>query len=269
MPPIDLNDPEIKAEVEALTKKAVEEAVSPLKAKNEELIGEKRNMQRVLSEFDAMKAEFEGHEELKKNYDTLMQQIGEEEDAELIRQGRIHEVIERRNERFVSETKGQLQSALEEKEKAEKERDSVNSQFQRYVIEGNLRDAAVAAGVHSKALEDVIRAGAPRFTREDDGSVVMRDANGEIALVDNKIVSPKDWIESRKEESPHWWPASSGSGMNGAGAGFDTEGQSSVALAKAVSEGDMDAYRELRQKKRGGGLDESGRGAAAGGRRPQ
>jgi hypothetical protein len=67
----------------------------------------------------------------------------------------------------------------------------------------SVQQAAQAAGLHSAAIPDAIRAARDTFTVGDDGTV--KPKAGAVPLA--------DWLAAQRDESPHWFPATgSGSG---------------------------------------------------------
>jgi hypothetical protein len=219
----------------------IDEAVAGLKAKNEELIGEKKSIQERLSEFSDITDPIKAMEAL--NFLT------ENEDAKLIKDGKIEEVIEKRTSQLRLDHETALEEFSIKIQDLESSKGKYKSMFQNKIIEDELRAVAAKQGVRMEALSDVLLRGNTVFTLGSDGSVEARDSSG--ALLKNEkgsVLTPAVWIDGLKDSSPHYWPISEGAGATG------KVGNSTDTLDKlnALAErGDMEGFRKLRAKMMG------------------
>ncbi len=256
--PLDLNDEETKTQFDEAVTKAVEskmddsfkesvaaavaEATKELKAKNEELIGEKRRATEKLGEYEDLDVE-----KLKKYKD----QLDNDENAKLIAEGKFQEVIDKATEKVRSNYNDQITDIQRENDELKAIAEMAERRSRQTIVEINLRRAAEVAEVLPAAIDDVIARGASLFTVEDDGNLVQRDSNGELVQIDGKTATPTAWLTQLKEKAPHFWPQSETGGMTGdTGTGMSREEEQ---LARAAASGDMSKYREIRdrQRKRG------------------
>lgn len=243
--PVDfsmIEDQELKTKLEAATNEAikasVDEAVAGLKSKNEELIGEKRKIQDILKQFDGL--------DPVKAAEALKFLEGNEE-AQLIKDGKFNELIEKRTSVLKSDYEAKLSELTTINTELKKSGDNYKTIYERKLVEDALREVAIQAKVRPEALVDILMRGTALFSVGADGSVEARDRDGKLLKNDEGlVVSPKVWIESLKSMSPHYWPESEGAGFRGrGGSGGDDTG----ILADAASSGNMDKYRKLRRTK--------------------
>ena len=243
---IEAADSEIKEMKESLNQSVQEqinEAVAGLKAKNEELIGEKRRIQEVLKNFEDI--------DPKKAREAL-QFLENNEDAQLIKDGKIDELIEKRTSQLRSDYEKQLEELQTILGEHSKKAETYESLYKSKVIEDTLREVALSAKVRSEAVSDILLRGKMIFQLGEDGSLEARDNDGNLVKTeDGKILTPTNWIESLKSDAPHYWPQSEGAGFHGKGGNV---GDSNAALIRAAEKGDMKEYRRLREKQRMAGV---------------
>lgn len=230
------------AQVNEGTKKLLDEATTALKTKNDELLNEKKAVLEKMKEFEAIgdpKAAIEAMKFLKENHD-----------AQLIKDGKVEEVIEKR----VSTLKADFATRESELSRQTKEFETLASgykrQFETKIIEDELRAAALKEGVTVAAVSDVLLRGTMLFTLGEDGTLEARDKSG--VLIKNKdgiVLTPTNWIAGLKETAPHYWPSSTGADFQGGSGG----GGSDITdkLAALAAKGDMAGYRKLRDKMEG------------------
>lgn len=248
--PLDLNDPNDKAEFEkavsAALKTEVEKAVAShtqeLKSKNEELIGEKRKLQDTLKKFEGIDLD---------SVRALQEKLEKDEELRLLAEGKSDEVFNRRFERIKNDYESKLAQTAKERDEAKEAADKATAQARRTITEINLRREAEKAGVVSSAIDDVIRRGIDLFNIEEDGTLLQRDKDGKIVTIDGKNATPATWLEKLREEAPHFWPASSDAGRGGNAGGSGARTNLEEQMLKAASKGDMKLYREIRDKMRG------------------
>jgi hypothetical protein len=72
------------------------------------------------------------------------------------------------------------------------------------LLDARTRECGALVGLHTGALRDASRAAAELFTINASGAVVARDGSKRTLA---------EWLQSQRNESPHWFPATaSGSG---------------------------------------------------------
>ena len=235
---IDHEDPEVQAELKALLEQQVNSAVAALKAKNDELISEKRKLQEQTAEF----ADFD--KDTLKNY---IARLKNDEEARLIAEGKVGDVIDRRTERM----RESYQSQIAENQKLAQEWQSkygdLEQKFNYTRIDSALRDAALSANVVPSAIDDIITRGRGAFEIDANGNIISKDKyTGDIKIgADGKNpYGALDFISDLKKVAPHFWPQTQSGGFSGA-----TAGDVATRMQSALNgPGGFDEYRKLRAK---------------------
>ncbi|WDZ97971.1 hypothetical protein Herbaro_09380 [Herbaspirillum sp. WKF16] len=197
---------EITPEIQAVIDAAVADATSGLKTKNGELLGDQKKLKEALKQFDGLDAT---------KIRELMARFENDEEAQLIADGKINEVIERRTEKLRTESDRRLKEA-DDKVAAAEQRASA---FQGRVLDDTIRAAASTAGLHPHAIEDALFRGRTLFTLDKDGKAVQLGEDGHPVLgKDGKSpFTPAEWLDSMKDTAPHWFPTGNSGGGGGAG----------------------------------------------------
>jgi DNA-directed RNA polymerase subunit F len=216
----------------------IEEATAGLKNKNQELLDEKKKIQDTLKNFENIDP---------KKAKEALEFLETNTEAQLIKEGRIDEILEKRTSQLKSEHETVLTELNQKLEEESKGRQTFESMYKSKMIEDGLRAAALQAKVRPEAIDDVILRGRREFSLAGDGSLEARDSEGRLRkTTDDKILTPTNWTESLKKTHPHYWPESQGVGLRGR---YSTDPNDyNAALADAASKGDTEAYRKLRQK---------------------
>ena len=197
-------------------RKAVEEQTAGLKAKNSELIGKLKERDDRIKEFDSKLKEFDGIDP--NAVRNILKRFADDEEAKLIADGKIDDVLNKRTERMKADYDKKLSEALSKAEQAEKRAQA----FQGRVLDDSIRAAAAKAGIHQHAIDDALLRARSIFALGEDGQAVQLGEDGRPVLgKDGKSpFTPLEWLEGMKEKAPHWFPASaSGSGAGGGGGG--------------------------------------------------
>ena len=168
---------------------------------------------------------------------ALMSKFANEEEAALIAAGKVDEVIAKRMDKQRTE----LLRQVEEAKTRESGALEVASTFMERVLDNHVRAAAAKAGLHASAVEDALLRARRVFSLNDDGEAVQLDEHEEPVLgKDGKsLFNLGDWIEERRVDCPHWFPAGgSGGGAGGSGngrpAGANLSGLSPTARLTAA-----------------------------------
>lgn len=181
-----------------------------LGATRKEVAETKRNAELKLAETLKM---YEGIDPVRTR--ELLAKFNSDDEAALIAAGKIDVVLEKRMAKMKEEFSKQVQQATERENGALE----VASKFMERVLDNEIR-AAVMGKVHPSALKngDILRAARELFDLDDSGNAVQKDSGGNVILgKDGKTpFSPDEWIESMREQAPHWFPANgSGGGSSG------------------------------------------------------
>ena len=202
------------AAIQARIKQAVEDAVSGLKSKNSELIGKLKERDEQIKKFDGIDPD---------SVRNIIKRFADDEEAKLIADGKIDDVLNKRTERM----RGDYEKKLAEAQKIAHESSERAKSYEGRVLENSLMAAASKVGVHQHAVDDVLFRGRAMFALDSNGQAVMLGEDGKPVLgKDGKSpYSPLEWLEGMKEKAPHWFPATASGG--GAGGGHSGSGNNS------------------------------------------
>lgn len=190
---------------------AVDAATAGLKATNAALKAEKQALADKAKAFDGLDVD-----ELK----SFHAQFKDSEDLKLIKDGKIDEVLNRRNEKFMANVEKERKAAAD----ALAAKDAKLSKFSQRVLDDSIRAAASRAGVHKHAIDDALLAARMDFTLDDEGNPVqMRDGEVVYGKDGKSPFSPDEWMAQRVETKPHWFP-SGNSGSDTGGEGKSAQG---------------------------------------------
>lgn len=226
---------QLTSEVDSKIEAALTEQTLGLKNKNEELKREKLELAEVLKDIkdpEAAKA--------------ALKFLEENEDAKLIKDGKIEELLEKKTSKLRSDHESKILELQQQLEEASHVGTSFKSMFETKMVEDEIRAAALKADVRPEALFDIMTRANSIFSFGEDGSVEARDKDGGLKKVkDDIVMTPDNWIESLKDTAPHYWPASVGAGATGVGG---SAGDVMKKLESLASAGKMEDYRKLRDK---------------------
>jgi len=221
-------------------KQQVDEAVTGLKTKNAEILDEKKVLQTSLSAFEGFKPE---------DVKIASDFYAKNKDAEFLKDGTVEELIEKKTSQLTSDFEAQIGELNVNLTEAKTHGATYQGLFESKVIDDGVRDEAVKSGMLPTAIEDAVLRGRSVFSLDDAKLIEARDAEGKLALTeDKKVLTTQNWIEGLKDTSPHYWPPSEGAGAFGGKGGGETD-----AFAKRVAaaeSGDVDAYRRNRDGKK-------------------
>lgn len=226
-------------EVNESVQSKIDKAVEGLQNKNKELIGEKKSIQEKLAEFKDITDPVKAMEALKF--------INENEDAQLIRDGKVGELIEKRTSTMRIEHDNAIRELADKLEATSTAESTYRNLYETKVMDDAIRAHAVQAGVRPEAVSDVLLRAKSMFSLDKEGGVEARDAKGNLRKNDaGNVVTPGVWLEDLKRTSPHYWPASEGAGAVGGSLGADAD--VTARLADFAKRGDMKSYKALRKK---------------------
>ncbi len=224
----------IKAEVEKLT--AASEA--GLRTKRDELLGEVKTLKEKLAPFADM--DEQGIADLK----ALQAQARDAHEKELLKEGKIDELIDRRlkatTDNFERQRKEQETAHTDLKALLAKSNEKVAS----LTIDSGLQAEAIKAGARPEAIDDIIRSGRDTFKLDDDLKPVARGADGEILKFEGEMLTVSKFVDDLKTAKPYYFPGSGGGGALG-GSGKIVEGDFTISKADA---NDVVKYRAAKDR---------------------
>ncbi|MFT0140777.1 hypothetical protein ACEK07_46130 [Alcanivoracaceae bacterium MT1] len=207
---IELDDDKANALKEALSAKhqeALDSEVGGLKEKRDELLKAQRALKDQLKQYDGIDPE---------RARKLEAQLAENEEAQLIADGKLDEVLNKRTERMREEYDRKLAEAQKTAEGSK----AFAQKFRGRVMSDEIRAAAGKAGLVDSAVEDAIYRAGALFEVNDEGEVVPKEEAGLDA--DGKPLTPLAWLKSMQEKAPHWFPVPQGGGAPGNNGGKAT-----------------------------------------------
>lgn len=169
----------------------------------------------------------------------LLSKLENDEEAKLLADGKIDEVVNRRIEKQRADLEKQVKDALIRAEQAELRAKN----FEQRVLDNAIRFAASKAGLHPHAIEDALFRARTMFKLNENGDAVMYDGDEVKPGKDGKSpYSPSEWLDEMKEKAPHWYPAMN---SGGGGGGNDGTSGSKVDLSKLPPRERLQKAREL------------------------
>ncbi|MCJ1639160.1 hypothetical protein SF14_0215285, partial [Acinetobacter baumannii] len=135
-------------------------------------------------------------------------QIDQDEEAKLIAEGKVNEVIQKRTEKMREEHEKLLKAEKERADKAE----AYAQKFKQSVIQSQIVQAAIELEALPEATPDIAFLAQSKFALDENGKAVAVDENGEVVIgKDGQTpMTPKEWVESLREQKPYYWPKPNG-----------------------------------------------------------
>lgn len=218
-PVIDASNPE----VQALVQKLFDEKAQGLTKKNQELIQAQKQLKQQFEGVD-----LEEYRKLK----TFMEQ---NEEAQLLAQGKTDEVFKRRSEKLIAEYDAKVKAAIEESQTWQQKADAYRAQVEQLKIDDVVTRAMIKAGAVEGADEDARLLARQLFRLEDDG-IVGRDAKGNLLTGKSGALTLDEWVDQLKTNKSHWFNKAQGVGAKGSGnKGVSTQKRSAMSDSEKVN----------------------------------
>lgn len=199
----EITETNITPEVQAIIDAKIGEAVTGLKAKNGELIGKLKDATTNLQRFDGIDPDA---------VKTILSRFASDEEAGLLKAGKIDEVLTKRTERMQGDHAKAIKTESELRAKAE----AKASKLAARTLSGAIKDAAIKAGALPEAMEDIVLRGGSLWRLNDDGDPVAMAGDEVVLGKDGKTpLTPGEWADSLRETAPHLWPKAQGSNAPG------------------------------------------------------
>ncbi len=180
--------------------------IDRLKGHNSKLLDEKKTVQAQLKKFEGLDPD---------NIKKMMHAFDSNEEARLMAEGKIDEVVAKRTEKKLLKLEEKIGVLSDQLGESDKEKKRYKDEYDGLVINTEIRRQAEKAGVIPAAIDDVIFRSKGMFSLDEDGNIESRDSNGNIRTVKKKPLDPGLFIEQLKDSAPHFWPASKGAGASG------------------------------------------------------
>lgn len=241
---IDMNSEAFKSAVQEAAQTLAAQEADGLKNKNSELLSKLEKAKGKADQFEGMDPE---------KVKTIMKIFQQNEEAQLIAEGKFEEVMKKRTDAIEAGFHDQLTQLTERTEAAESKSSKYKSQLDQNMIRAELTSAALKAGVRKDAIEDVVRRGFDTFSVSESGDVEARNANGDLVQTeDNLLMNPDRFIDSLKAVTPYYWNSSDDGGTGGSKDQTGGKNADAAVLNAASSENfDLASYRKSREKQSG------------------
>ncbi|OTG79068.1 hypothetical protein B9T31_17365 [Acinetobacter sp. ANC 4558] len=235
---VDLTNPEVQAAIQ----KAVDEQVQGLKTKNNELTQTNKDLK---TELTGIKSQLEGVDLTAVK--ELLAKAGQDEETKLIAEGKIDEVIQKRTEKMRQDHEKQMTALTDKAAKAE----AYANQFKQSVVKGQIAQAFSGIGGLAEATDDVTALALSQFALDEQGNAVMVGADGlpVIGKDGDTPLSPKEWVETLKENKPYFFPRPNGSGAPGSGTATKKWSDYSEAERAAIARENPAQFQQLLKTK--------------------
>ena len=180
-----------QAQLDEAVARAVAEQTAGLKAKNGEVIGDNKKLKEQLARFDGIDPE---------QVRAILKNFADGEEAKLIAEGKIDEVLAKRTDKLKGEHQKQLQGKDEEI-------GTLSARVQKLsalAVNGALAAAAGEKGALPESME---------------ANVVALDADGDVVFgKDGKSpLQAGEWLDGLKERMPNLFAQPKGAGAGGSG----------------------------------------------------
>ena len=227
-PVIDTSNPAVKALIDA----AVNEATAGLKTNRDEILNEKRTVTQKLDELKAKWGDLDP-EAVK----TLMARFENDEEAQLIADGKVDEVIEKRTKRALEQSASDVLAAQTRTGELETENGTLKGRIKKLVLDRAVQEAAGEAKLLPTAVPDAIQRAHQIFQVGEDenpvaleGDTIIRGKDGKTAL------TVGEWLTGMQKNAPHWWAPSEGGGaIGGAGSEKTVDDETAEKVEKMSS----------------------------------
>lgn len=183
--------------------KAIAEQVAGLKNKNNELISKEKALKAQLARFEGIDPDA---------VQAILKNFADQEEAKLITEGKIDEVLAKRAERMKADydkTLSKLQSDLDNK-------DARLAKFAQRALSASVREVGAKLAIHPSAFDDALLRAQSAFDINDEGNAIAKDG---VLGKDGKPLTLLEWFDSMKEIAPHWFPAPTGGGSQSSSRG--------------------------------------------------
>ena len=187
--------------------------IDRLRAHSNKLLDEKKTLK---TQFDEFKSDFDGIDA--DNIKKMMKVFESSEEAKLIAEGKLDEVIKSRTEKAILTKDSVIEDLTKQFDELKKEHSAIDGLYRSEKITNELREHAEKLDVLPTAIDDVVRRGLDLFQIGEDRKIESRDSDGNLRKVGTKALTPELFVKGLQESAPHFWPQSKGAGATGGNA---------------------------------------------------
>lgn len=165
-----------------------------------------RKLNKELAEAKEELKKFDGLDVAKyKEYETTQQKL---KDGELIKAGKIDELLNSKLDPIKKEFQLQLEASKKEKEQ-------LNSQLETLTIDNQLTELGTKKGLRPTAIDDMIARGRKVFKLKDGKPVALGNDGAQILDKAGNPITMQIWLDALTTDAPHLFQSSTGGGANG------------------------------------------------------
>jgi hypothetical protein len=199
----DAGGGEIAPEVQALIDKAVSAATAGLKTNNAALLAEKKSIQDRLKQFGDADPEA---------VHSILKRFTDDEEAGLIKAGKIDEVLAKRTERMSVDHAKSIKAEQEARAKAE----ALAGKLSANALAKAVTDAAIKAGARPDAVRHIASLASSAWKLDENAEPVSMNGDEIVLGKDGKSrLSLDEWMVSFLDENPLFRPPSQGTNAPG------------------------------------------------------
>ncbi len=195
-------DDEQRQKILDAAKQAHDEDTAGLRAKRDELLDAQRRLKDDIKRYEGIDPE------RARKLETM---LAENEEAKLIADGKIDDVVSKRLSREQATWQSQIEAKDGENQQLKKQIEAL----QGVTIQSGIAAAAQKSGLAPTAIEDAQLVAKHSGWTVEDGTPVLRDKDGEVVRGKSGPINFDEWLESQREARPHWFPTPKGSGARG------------------------------------------------------
>ena len=224
---------------------AVQKATNALKSNRDTILEESRGFKEQVT---ALQGQFEtlGGEEGVKRLIAMRENLEKDERTKLLAEGKHDEWFDQRTEALRANHTNVMEGLQTNLTAAEERAQAAEARYTGLILENGTRSECATAGVIDSAIEDVLFRVRATFQYDaEHGMPVIKNADGVIVLGKDGQ-TPKqigEWLEERKVDARHWFPASTGGGINGGGPGGGGAGAASMEAIGRMTQAEYKAWR--------------------------
>lgn len=166
---------------------------------------------------------------------TIAQKV---KDGELVANSNLSEALAERTKQMRETMEADIAARAREAQQWQAKYTQTDQKLRRTHIDRAVTDVVLdeAIGVHPKALNDILGRAYSIYEVSEDGKLTPK--RGDTVLYGHDGVtpmSPKEWVQSLKDEAPYFFKGSGGGGANGA-EGQSFQGMTAAEIAKMSPE---------------------------------
>lgn len=159
-------------------------------------------------------------------------------DGQLVENKGLEEALTERTQKMREEMQAEIQrKALEAKQWQDKH-SQTDQRLRRTFVDRAITDVVLdeTSGVHPKALADILGRAYGVFEVGEDGKLTAKRGDAVLYGSDGATaMSPKEWINTLREEAPYFFKGSNGGGSSGS-EGTSINGMTTAEIAKLSPE---------------------------------